>query len=333
VARICFFARVADPAVLDRVEFYAQDLRALRELGHDVRIATRVRDLVPADLYFCWWWTWSFAPITLARVLRKPAIVTGVFDMPSWDTHPPHEKLLMRSALLFADANIFDSHMERAQIPELFRTRNPAYVPHGVDTTLYHPGTDARERTIFSVGWLQYPNAERKGMFDLVRAAPLIHEAYPDVRFLVAGDKGTAYPPLQRLVHEVGASPYIDFAGAISREEKIRCMQQCAVYLQPSRHEGFGVAILEAMSCGAPIVTRSVGAVPEVVGDTAVMAASEAPEAIAAAVNGLLADPDGAATLGARARQRAVSCFPYERRRDELKPIIDALLASRKSDP
>jgi hypothetical protein len=43
--RICFFARVAAPELLERVEFYRRDLHILRELGHDVAIATRWRDI------------------------------------------------------------------------------------------------------------------------------------------------------------------------------------------------------------------------------------------------------------------------------------------------
>jgi glycosyltransferase involved in cell wall biosynthesis len=58
-------------------------------------------------------------------------------------------------------------------------------------------------------------------------------------------------------------------------------MRECTVYLQPTRYEGFGLAILEAMSCGAPVVTSARGAVPEVVGDTAILVDGTSPMAIA----------------------------------------------------
>ena len=55
--------------MLRRVEFYAQDLRILADLGFDVRIATKLTELRPADLYFVWWWTWAFFPVLITRLL------------------------------------------------------------------------------------------------------------------------------------------------------------------------------------------------------------------------------------------------------------------------
>jgi hypothetical protein len=78
--KACFFAKVKDPGVLDRVEFYAQDLQILAELDFDVRIATSLTEIRPADFYFIWWWTWAFFPLTFARLYGKPSLITGVFD-------------------------------------------------------------------------------------------------------------------------------------------------------------------------------------------------------------------------------------------------------------
>src|SRR5215471_2936521 len=94
--RVCFFARVADPSVLERVEFYAQDIQILRDLGCDLHIATHLYDIRPADLYFVWWWTWAFYPIAAARVLRKPVVVTGVIDLQVFAPRPKLHQRLMK---------------------------------------------------------------------------------------------------------------------------------------------------------------------------------------------------------------------------------------------
>jgi glycosyltransferase involved in cell wall biosynthesis len=165
-------------------------------------------------------------------------------------------------------------------------------------------------------------------MLEVIKAAPLIHRNHPDVRFVIAGEKGSDYPALERLVKKLGAASYIKFAGLISTEEKIQLMQSCALYLQPSRFEGFGLAILESMSCGAAVVTTSVGAVPEVVGDTAIQVDVRSPESIAKQVNHLLSDRLLRKQLGENARRRAETIFPYTRRLNDLKVVISRMLAA-----
>jgi glycosyltransferase involved in cell wall biosynthesis len=161
----------------------------------------------------------------------------------------------------------------------------------------------------------------------VIAAAPIIHQRHPEVLIIIAGEKGTYYPVLQSMAKELGAEGYVEFPGIISMERKVELMQRCKVYLQPSRHEGFGLAILEAMSCGAPVVTCPVGAVPEVVGDAGLFAPANSPAEIAGAVTKLLNDPVLRKDLSRRARLRAESVFSFERRKQELGKIIDEVLA------
>lgn len=323
--RVCFFSKVQHPSILQRVEFYAQDIQLLEELGFDVHVVTRIRDIRPADIYFVWWWTWAFAPLIVAKLLRRPIVVTGVLDLPSWGPRPWYQKLCMRLALRFADVNVFCSQMEYRDIPARFSTRVPRYIPLSVDTDRYAPGTGTERPIVVSVGWLQKGNAERKGMFDVVRAAPLIHAAHPEARFLIVGEKGTAFDELSALVTSLGAAGYVEFTGPLPAPEKIKLVQECSVYLQPTRHEGFGVAILEALSCGAPVVTRDAGAVGEVVGDAARLVTGSEPEDVARAVIELLDDRALRESMRARGRARAVSTYSYVRRRQAMMDLLTAI--------
>ena len=320
--RACFFAKVRDLQTLERVEFYAQDIRILRDLGYDVQIATHPSQLRPADLYFVWWWTWAFFPVTFARLLRRPVIVTGVFDLWAMNPRPFVHRKLIEFALKHADANIFISGMEHREVPECFSVRRPYYSPLTVNTDVYHPNGACRQNVVLSIAGLDGYNAVRKGMPEVIRAAPAVHRQHPEVRFVIAGEKGSYYPALQKLVRELGADSYVEFPGIITAERKVELMQSCKVYLQPSRFEGFGLATMEAMSCGMPILTRPVGAVPEVVGDAGLLLDNSEPETIAKAVNRLLEDDAIREEMGARARRRVESCFPYSRRKLELEKII-----------
>jgi glycosyltransferase involved in cell wall biosynthesis len=327
--KACFFARVKTPSVLERFEFYAQDIAILRDLGFDVRIAIRPTELRPADFYFVWWWTWALFPVSVGRMLRRPTIITGTFDVKDFDTKPFWHQKMIRFALEHADANVFVSQMEYRQVSGRFRVQNPSYSPHIVNTIKYRPNGESSHDTVLSLGWLEGNNAVRKGMREVIQAAPLIHRNHPEVRFIIAGEKGSYYPVLRRMAEELGADKYIEFPGVITTERKIELMQQCAVYLQPSRFEGFGVAILEAMSCGAPVVARPVGAVPEVVGDTAVLVEAGSAESIANAVVRLLGQPALRRDLGNRARARAEELFSYQRRKHELAKVIDQICPNR----
>lgn len=320
--RACFFAKVRDRETLERVEFYAQDIRILRDLGFDVHIATHPSELRRADFYFVWWWTWAFIPVTLAKLLGRPVIVTGVFDLWAMDPRPVAHRKLIEFALKHADANVFISEMEHREVPERFEVRRPYYSPLTVDTEVYHPNGANRKNVILSIGALQDANAVRKGMPEVIRAASAVHQEHPEIRFVIAGEKGSYYPVLQKLVKELGADSYVEFPGIISLEEKIELMQSSKAYLQPSRFEGFGLAIMEAMSCGMPVLTCPVGAVPEVVGDAGLQLESAEPEVIAATVKRVLEDDALREDIGLRARRRVESCFPYSRRKLELEKII-----------
>jgi glycosyltransferase involved in cell wall biosynthesis len=321
----CFFVKTSEVGVLERTEFYAQDLRILRELGFDVKVVTSLRNLVLADLYFCWWWTWAVVPVVLARAFHRPVVVTGVFDTHAFDRRPAFHRGLMRYALRAASANVFLSRLEEVQVTREFKVGLPRYIPVGVDTNVYRPNGHAREDLIFTVAWLQEGNAERKGVPDSIRAADLLRRRRPGVRLVIAGEKASGYPKLRQLVDGLGAGESVVFLGAIPRQQKIELMQRCKVYIQPSHFEGFGVALLEAMSCGSAVLTRPVGAIPEVVGDAGLFVDEAGVEALVEGLRELLDNSELRSELGRRARLRAETLFPYERRKRELAELIQQI--------
>jgi glycosyltransferase involved in cell wall biosynthesis len=255
-------------------------------------------------------------------------LVTGTLDVNYYQSRPWWHKLAMRRAFALSDANVFVSELERREIPRLFSVRNPFCIPHCVDSSAYSPNGQRGDSLVCSVAWLQQPNATRKCVAELIHAAALVHEVRPDVRFVIAGAKGNFADEAAALVRGLNAESYVQLPGAISKEEKIRLMQECAVYLQPTRYEGFGLAILEAMSCGAPVVTSPRGAVPEVVGDAALLVDGTSPASIADGVLRCLNNPSMRDDLGRRARARAVAEFPYTVRRDKLLALIERLLTT-----
>jgi len=334
--RVCFFAPVSERRILERVEFYKQDLDILRGLGFDVTIATRWSEIPwNADLYFVWWWTWAFLPLVKARLQRRPVLITGTFDyrwpVPGHDyySRPAWQRWLLQFALKHASANIFVSELEYFSVSRELGANNSFYVPHVLDTQLYAEGSGAREDIVLTVATLHKPNAERKCMAEVIRTIPCVRTRHPSARFIIAGERGSAYPELQGLAAKLGVADVLSFPGIISKERKIQLMQQCKVYLQPSVYEGFGMAILEAMSCGAAVVSSPVGAVPETLGDAGLLVEGRSPEALGVAVNQLLSDDVLRRDLGRRARRRVETHFSFEHRKRALERIINDVLAKQ----
>ena len=109
---------------------------------------------------------------------------------------------------------------------------------------------------------------------------------------------------LRRFVDDMGLHDAVTFTGALSDADLVAAMRGADVLVLPSRHEGFGVPALEAMSMGLPVVANRAGALPEVVGDAGVLVDATDPYELAGAVARVRGDQDLRKTLVAAGRQR-----------------------------
>jgi glycosyltransferase involved in cell wall biosynthesis len=110
----------------------------------------------------------------------------------------------------------------------------------------------------------------------------------------------------------MGLAPWVVFAGM--RRDIPSLLPLMDLFVLPSLYEGFGIAILEAMAAGRPVVATAVGGIPEVVvhGETGLLVPPGDPVALADALHELLAHPERARALGARGRERAREKFRIE---------------------
>lgn len=333
--KICFFSPVRNPDYLQRVEFYKQDIDALKALGHEVSIATRLREITThADFYFVWWWTWAFLPLVFATIYRAPCVITGVFNY-RWPFNgrdyfrrPIWQRWLLRAALQKASANIFLSKHEYFSIICDLPVQNPIYLPLAVDTEVYAFSDKRLEYVVLTVAWLSRENIQRKGIDRVIKSVPRVLSVFPQARFIIAGEKGTGYSELRNMAAALGVADSVEFPGVISKGEKIALMQKCSVYLQPSLFEGFGLGILEAMSCGSAVVSTRTGAVPEVVGEAGVLL-DEGVDTIAETTISLLANAELRSSFGKLARDRALREFSISKRQVGLARILADLNKSR----
>lgn len=127
--------------------------------------------------------------------------------------------------------------------------------------------------------------------------------AYQDVSFVLVGRKDAgAWKEFEALTQRLGLKARVVTPGYVTRDDLAALMSGAAAFVYPSRYEGFGLAPLEAMACGAPVVASNVASLPEVVGEGGVLVDSREPKAWAAALKTALERPRGEAAAAAVAQ-------------------------------
>jgi glycosyltransferase involved in cell wall biosynthesis len=151
----------------------------------------------------------------------------------------------------------------------------------------------------------------RKGGAELIEAFGLIPRPIREAHQLVYayGQPEARRAELSRLAvrHDVRLLT----TGPISEPDLIALYQHCALFAFPSKAEGLGLPVLEAMACGAPVVTGDNSALSEAVGDAGHLVDASDPRSIMRAIEHLLTDPRHRALLSHAGRRRALS-FTWE---------------------
>jgi glycosyltransferase involved in cell wall biosynthesis len=125
-------------------------------------------------------------------------------------------------------------------------------------------------------------------------------------RLKLVGPEDRRYTPrLRRLAAELGIAPRCDWLAWVSDAERLELLNRCRALVLASLWEGFGLPALEAMACGSPVIAAAAGALPEVVGEAALLVDPLRPGAITAAMADLIAQPALAAQLSQAGLRRA----------------------------
>ena len=171
----------------------------------------------------------------------------------------------------------------------------------------------------------------RKNVARIVEAMALLrqdlvdHPKYKDLRLIIIGDQMSKYPALRRAVHQSRVSDVVRFLGFVKREELKVFYQGAEVFVFPSLYEGFGLPPLEAMALGTPVVTSGVSALPEVVGDAAMIVKPENVFDIARGVREVLLDDRLRADLVAKGHEQVKRFSWYDTARQVLETYRDVL--------
>lgn len=172
--------------------------------------------------------------------------------------------------------------------------------------------------------------ADWKRVDRLIRAAPDVLAERPDTVFAISGD-GPERQTLEALVRELSIDHAVRFLGALSRDVNLELIASADVFIALYDYSCAGVALLEALGCGVPVVVADTGATRDFVenGVTGLVVSPKDTQATATAITRLLENPELRTQLGRAARRRAEERFltPEQRANLELETIAEVATA------
>jgi glycosyltransferase involved in cell wall biosynthesis len=237
---------------------------------------------------------------------RGPAVVT-VHDL-SFESDPslmsPRDRFMFRTfvprSVRRADRVLTVSERTKRDLVERYGVSEQKIVvtPNGVDP-IFRPNdgpSDAPPYALF-VGGIQ----PRKDPLTAIEALALVDG---ELRLVIVGNEKRGGDEVRSAVQRLGLESRVELIGYVEHEGLASLYRGAACLVFPSRYEGFGLPVLEAMASGTPVVATTAGAVPEVAGDAAILVEPGDPRALAEGVQQALAHREQLVEAGLeRARQ------------------------------
>lgn len=243
---------------------------------------------------------------TLARLCGWHPYILSVWgsDIYEYPYQSQFNLRTIRKNLGAADCVLSTSRAMAAQVslvsPE---THVHRVTPFGVDCDVFYPSHGHDIGQPICIGTVKGLN-HYYGIDTLLRAFALLHEMCPSAnvwRGCIYGG-GPLEGDLRTLCGGLGLSCIVEMRGAIPHAQVPETLRNIQVFCALSRQESFGVSVLEASSCGVPVVVTDIGGLPEVVRDkeTGILVPPEDPLAAATAIYSLVQDADIRTEMGLR---------------------------------
>lgn len=245
------------------------------------------------------------------------------------------QRFLYRTSV---DAVVAISHrVESALIAGGVPPARIRHIPSGIDTARFVPDPQTRERIrrrygldkgqvlIVSIGAL----VERKAQASLIEAAAQLHHQGLRLSYIVCGD-GPQRPVLEAQTRAAGLGSQVYFPGFCS--DVPAYLAAADVFVHVPLWEGLGVAVIEALAAGRPVIASRVGGISELIEDrhTGLLVPPQAPSALAAAVTQLVHNPSLAGHLGRVGQRRAQTHFDVRAMARANAVLYDELLTPDK---
>ncbi|MFT4414431.1 glycosyltransferase [Fredinandcohnia humi] len=202
-------------------------------------------------------------------------------------------KSLVQFTLRKADVICSTSHV-MAEETKKYIDKPVEVTPFGVDLGKFKPVSVEKEAGTLTIGTVK-ALSDKYGIADLIHAFVEVHGKHPHTKLLIVGD-GPQREEYIELTKKLGIDAVTTFTGRVPNDKVPTYINQIDIFAVPSTEdsESFGVAAVESMACGVPVVVSNVGGLPEVVkeGVTGFVVQKENPQQLAAAFETLLNDEE-----------------------------------------
>jgi len=299
-------------------------LRSLMRLAAELR--RRKIDLVqtfsPDSTYF---------GLLAAKMAGVPVVVRALRNTGYWMR--PRDRRLQSICSKFIDWNIANSEAAARSAERIgVGPSKVSVILSGIDTSLFadvdpvlgssiggeaHVGIVANLRPV-------------KNLEVFIAASARLTETHRKVRFIIAGE-GPDRAHLEKRIRNLGLAETVELRGRV--DDIPSFLETLDVAVLCSSSESLPTVVIEYMAAGRPIVATNVGGVSELIRDeaTGLLVPSDNPEALAAAIDRLLADREMASRLGRAARQEAERSYTHERQQRQHCELWARLVDTRKT--
>ena len=307
------FPRIAAANLLDSFRCFIRTFRLLRT--HSIHL---VHSDHPTDTFYL---------AVCSKILGIPLV---------WHARVTYRSRLDRLNLLLARRLIGVSDAVSARFFARGRTSGKYVTIHnGVDPEQFKPGNEdglrkelgfgSSESVVTTIGQL----STEKGIFDFIEAARLLSRRDPNCRFLIVGKgKEQVSGQVRDRIHAYGIEKRVSLLGF--RTDVNRILNASDIFVLPSYTEGFPRTVIEAMSCGKPVVGSNVEGIREAIedGKTGYLVPPGKPQKLAEAISYLLENQMNSKAMGQAGREKVLRLFTVEDHISKIQGVYREILDS-----
>jgi glycosyltransferase involved in cell wall biosynthesis len=243
-------------------------------------------------------------------------------------------RLAIKKTILRADYLTATSHMLATKTSELAGfLRNIQVIPFGVDLNKF-TYCQRPPRELLIIGTVRN-FTPKYGLEYLIEAFSRLVDNYKHLRLVLIGD-GRIRPQLEALVRSLKISQFVSFLGAVPNDEVAKHLKEIDIFVMPSIGQGeiFGVAAVEAMATGLPVVASRVGGLPEVVDDgrTGILVEPESVDALKKGIEFYILSAELRLKHGQQGRQKVEKQYDWRQNAGSMEKLYELILKDKAAN-
>lgn len=316
-----FFFRMRSPwnssrKIINFIAFCLETVRVAKELNRYIK----ANNIKVANVHYCSLYALNFVLLKFLGLFKGRFVLSfHGKDLLLAKQSRGVERLLWIILLFHADKIIVCSESLKNELLDNYvLCANKTEVIHnGIDLSLF-PANVTRQKDrniekkkyILNVATLE----SEKGQDILLKAFAKIATDFPDVSLVLIGRPGGSEHQIRQLIDVLRLSQRVHLYEGLPHAQVLSYMEKAMIFVLPSRHEAFGIVILEAGACGVPVIASNVGGIPEILihDKTGKLCASEDIHSFADELRSLLTSTEVRKKLGENLKKHVFENFSWQ---------------------